>query len=402
LLPYLLLTLVVLRLPLNDPTAVFAVGAGLLVLKLAMARMFKIDLLPAVGLAGVLLLNYAWHFEHFTPERAALSVGWYLGFSALLMGFPFLFRRRFENSVIPWAAAALALPLHYLIIHRAIKAGTPEFGYMGLVPAALAVPCLLGLFQLVRSTVTDAKARETQLALFGAAALFFITLIIPIQFDRQWITVGWALEGAALLWLFHRVPHPGLRAVGVALLVTAFVRLALNPWVFTGYGRTGIPIWNWYLYAYGIVTACLLVGGWLLSPPRDRVAGIPAPPLLYSLGTVLAFYLLNIEIADSFTPPGEQLTFRFSASFGQDMTYSIGWALFAFVMLSVGFRLKNAPTRYAGMALLVVTVLKIFMHDVWRLGGMFRIGSLFGLAVVLLVVSLIYQRFLSAEATRKT
>jgi len=205
-----------------------------------------------------------------------------------------------------------------------------------------------------------------------------------------------------LLWLFHRVPHPGLRAVGVALLVTAFVRLALNPWVFTGYGRTGIPIWNWYLYAYGIVTACLLVGGWLLSPPRDRVAGIPAPPLLYSLGTVLAFYLLNIEIADSFTPPGEQLTFRFSASFGQDMTYSIGWALFAFVMLSVGFRLKNAPTRYAGMALLVVTVLKIFMHDVWRLGGMFRIGSLFGLAVVLLVVSLIYQRFLSAEATRKT
>ena len=45
-------------------------------------------------------------------------------------------------------------------------------------------------------------------------ALFFITLIFPIQFSHQWITIGWALEGAALLWLFHRVPHPGLRLVG--------------------------------------------------------------------------------------------------------------------------------------------------------------------------------------------
>jgi uncharacterized membrane protein len=83
------------------------------------------------------------------------------------------------------------------------------------------------------------------------------------------------------------------------------------------------------------------------------------------------------------------------------MTYSLGWALFAFVMLSVGFRLKNAASRYAGMALLMVTLLKLFLHDVWRLGGLFRIGSLFGLAVVLLVVSLIYQRFLSGESARK-
>ena len=54
----------------------------------------------------------------------------------------------------------------------------------------------------------------TQLAWFGGVALFFITLIFPIQFDRQWITIGWALEGAALLWLFHRVPHRGAAADG--------------------------------------------------------------------------------------------------------------------------------------------------------------------------------------------
>jgi hypothetical protein len=63
----------------------------------------------------------------------------------------------------------------------------------------------------------------------GGVALFFITLIFPIQFDRQWFTLGWALEGAALLWLFHRVPHSGLRLAGVGLLIATFVRLALIP-----------------------------------------------------------------------------------------------------------------------------------------------------------------------------
>ena len=48
------------------------------------------------------------------------------------------------------------------------------------------------------------------------------------------------------------------------------------------------------------------------------------------------------------------------------------------------------------MALLVVTLLKLFLHDLWRLGGLSRVGSLVGLAVVLLVVSLIYQRFLAS------
>ncbi len=101
----------------------------------------------------------------------------------------------------------------------------------------------------------------TQLAWFGGVALFFITLIFPIQFDRQWITIGWALEGAALLWLFHRVPHPGLRLAGVGLLVAAFVRLALNPAVLEYHPRAATPIFNWYLYAYGIVTVCLVRRG---------------------------------------------------------------------------------------------------------------------------------------------
>jgi uncharacterized membrane protein len=133
----------------------------------------------------------------------------------------------------------------------------------------LPFPPLLSLVVVLKKIPAENPARMTQLAWFGGVALFFITLIFPIQFDRQWITIGWALEGAALLWLFHRVPHPGLRLTGVGLLVAAFVRLAFNPAVLEYHARSATPIFNWYLYAYGIVTVCLFAGAKLLAPPRN-------------------------------------------------------------------------------------------------------------------------------------
>ena len=226
----------------------------------------------------------------------------------------------------------MAGPPQFFLIHRLVTAAYPNH-VMGLLPAAFAIPGLLSLVVVLKTIPAENKARMTQLAWFGGVALFFITLIFPIQFDRQWITIGWALEGAALLWLFHRVPHPGLRLVGVGLLVAAFVRLALNPAVLEYHPRAATPIFNWYLYAYGIVTVCLFAGAKLLAPPRNQISNINAPPILAGLGTVLAFLLLNIEIADYFSQPGSTLTFQFSGDFARDMTYSIAWALFALVLL---------------------------------------------------------------------
>jgi len=37
--------------------------------------------------------------------------------------------------------------------------------------------------------------------------------------------------------------------------------------------------------------------------------------------------LLNIEIADYFSPPGSTLTFQFQRQLARDMTYSIAWGL---------------------------------------------------------------------------
>jgi uncharacterized membrane protein len=223
-------------------------------------------------------------------------------------------------------------------------------------------------------------------------------LVFPIQFERQWLTVAWAFEGAALCWLFHRVPHPGLRAVGVVLLAVAFVRLALNPEVLNYHPRSATAIFNWYLYTYGLVTAALFCGARLLAPPRDRIVDLNAPALLNALGVILAFLLLNVEIADYFTVAGEPaLAFKFSGNFARDMTYTIAWALFALGLLIFGIWKHLRSARYAGLALLSVALLKLFFHDLSRLNQLYRIGALAAVAVIAIFASFLYQKFLTVS-----
>src|SRR5207249_9697243 len=213
-LPFLLLIMVTLRLPLVKPSAVFGLALLLVILLLGMSAILLLDVLPTVGLACVLALEHAWHIQHFDPTHAMVPLVWYLGFYAVFSVFPFIFHRKFAGKTALWATAAVAGPLHFYLVYQLIRSAYPS-GIPGVVPAAFGVPSLLGLAVLLKRTPLTSPARNAQLALFGGAALFFITLIFPIQLDRQWITVGWALEGAALCWLFHRVPHAGLRLAGV-------------------------------------------------------------------------------------------------------------------------------------------------------------------------------------------
>jgi hypothetical protein len=394
-LPFLLLIMVTLQLPLANPSPVFGLALLLIILLLGMSEVFSLDLLTAVALASVLALEHAWHFDHFEPSRAALSLTWYLGFYALFTIFPFLFQKKLAGKTVPWATAAVAGPLHFYLVYDLIRSAYPG-AVPGLVPAAFGLPPLLGLSVLLKRAPVIPPGRDVRLALFGGATLFFITLIFPIEFERQWITVGWALEGAALSWLFRRIPHPGLRLTGVALLVVVFVRLALNPAVISYHSRAPFPILNWYLYTYGIAIACLFAAARLLAPPRNLVLGRNVRPLLYTLATVLAFLIVNIEIADYFSTPGAAaLTFQFSGDFARDMSYSIAWALFALLLLVVGMRKQTAPARYSGLALLAVTIVKLFFHDLSQLDQLYRIGAFIAVAVIAILASFLYQRFLA-------
>ena len=181
------------------------------------------------------------------------------------------------------------------------------------------------------------------------------------------------------------------------MLSLSFVGLALNPAVLEYHRRSANWIWNWYLYAYGITCLCLFGGARLVQQFRDTQIARVIPRLLYTLGTVLAFLLLNIEIANYFSV-GPTLTFSFTGNFARDMTYSIAWAVFAFALLLIGMKKEMRFVRYAGLALLSVTLLKLFLHDLGELGQLYRIGAFMGVALILIVASFVYQRFLRPKS----
>jgi uncharacterized membrane protein len=345
----------------------------------------------ALALGSVLLTSFATltAVDSLTPERAFVFA---LLPYTLYVFYPVLLGARVKRSLNPYAAAVIASATFFFFARNAMTG--MKLGFMiGVLPVAQAIVLLLLLVRLLR--IEPAGSRDlTRLALVAGTALAFITVAIPLQLDKQWITIGWALEGAALVWLFTRIPHRGLVAWAGALLAAVFVRLVFNPDVF-GYHPPGVrAIFNWYLYTYLVAAAAFFAAAYWL--PREWKRGIGAAS---AAGTILLFVLLNIEIAD-FYSTGPALTFNFfSSSLAQELTYTMGWAIFAIAMLIAGILLHARAARVAALVLLLVTILKCFLHDLAKLGGLYRVGSLLGLALALVIVGVLLQKFVIVKST---
>ncbi len=376
-------------------TLAHAVAAlAILVVASRIAPAGKATWVPFIVIAQALVAAFA-------RQSIATSARWWE--PMLLMGAPYLVfavypllgeRPTWRRG--PYYAAVAASAAFFVVAGVAIDEGGFR-GVIGALPLAQAIVLAALLWRLLRSEPAD--ARDTgRLAFVAGAVLAFVTVAIPLQLETAWLTVAWALEGAALAWLYRRLPHRGLLLVSAALFATVFVRLALNPAVLV-YAPHGPRILNWYLYTYLVAAAAMLVGARILESTGDRLAtSVRLSMLLPAAATILLFLLLNLEIADFYTEGGA-LTFNFSGGLAQDLTYTIGWAVFALGLLIVGIVFESRAGRVASLALLTATALKAFIHDLGRLGGLYRVASLVGLAVSLALVSLLLQRFVLRRST---
>jgi uncharacterized membrane protein len=237
-----------------------------------------------------------------------------------------------------------------------------------------------------------------RLAMVAGAALAFATVAIPLQLDHQWVTIGWALEGAALAWIYTKIPHRGLLLASFALFGVVFVRLALNPGVFEYEPRGTLRIFNWYLYTYAVTAAAFFVAArWFAKVDDTIVKGLPRMSHLLPGGAVvLLFLLLNIEIADYYAT-GPEITFRFGVTVSQDLTYTIGWLAFGMLLLAAGIYARVKVARATAVVLIATTTFKCFLYDLSSLVGLYRVASLVGLALSLALVSLVLQKYVLAK-----
>ena len=94
------------------------------------------------------------------------------------------------------------------------------------------------------------------------------------------------------------------------------------------------------------------------------------------------------------------MTFNFSATLARDLTSILGWALFGVVLLATGIMIHSQPARIASLALLIATIVKCFIHDLAKLGELYRVTSLVGLGICLALVALALQKFIFASRRR--
>lgn len=204
-------------------------------------------------------------------------------------------------------------------------------------------------------------------------------------------TLTWLAFGYGLLVLQRRARRPvyvwGRRILGTLAAAHVVIAQCLvdNP-LFTGLSVGVYPIFNVLLLAYA---APAVAGVLFFREARSqnevwtqRVSGIFA--------LILAFVWLSLEVRHAFH--GANLA-RGAISDGEWYAYSVAWLAYGGGLLALGIWRRHQVLRYASLAVLLLTIAKVFLIDMSAIDGIFRALSFLGLGATLIAVGFFYQRY---------
>jgi uncharacterized membrane protein len=250
-------------------------------------------------------------------------------------------------------------------------------------------------------------ARPVAQAFLGLATAL-LTLAIPIQMDRHWITIGWAAEAAILTWIGFAVNKVPFRRGGFVILSFCLIRLmALDA---VSRGAYEMLAWNGRVFAFlGAITA-VYVMAWLYRrhAPRLGVEEAPAHTVLILLASLLSVLIISIECWTYYTRMQNQLiidranglitgpeltTERWRLGGLRQLTLSILWSIYSMAAVIAGIRARFRPIRLFGIALFFLTIFKIFSVDIWSIERLYRIISTLSVGLVILAAAFLYHRF---------
>lgn len=343
-----------------------------------------------VSLAGTHGIFWLWYFSQYHPEKLA----WALGFQL------FLFVLFLSHSLAAHVVRARPADLFDLLRLPATAFAWFAAAYILLEPdyepwlGSFALG--MGVVYLLWARLTLARrgddARQTLVAL--AIAVGFITIAIPIQIDARWVALGWAAEAAVLWWFGLRVGYP-LRVLAGILAVLALGRVLLVDIPFHTRDPF-LPVFNIYALPALLVAACLLasvrsaLARWQVLNRFEqvlvRIAGLA--------GVLLVWVILSVEVFgyfDAYAALAETDSNRWRW-FGQ-MALSAFWAIYASVILAIGFGTDRAPLRWTALAFYALTIAKVLLVDMDDLAELYRIAAFIVVAIILAIAAWGYQRF---------
>jgi len=256
----------------------------------------------------------------------------------------------------------------------------------------VAVLALAAAHLAAERMLPEKRGTEMRLAriLYAGLALTFATLAIPIRLDGRWITIGWAVEGAVLVWGGLRARFAAMRWAGLALFAIVAGRLALF----------AIPADAFLLNArfatFAICVASMALGCYFAAASdreldeQESVAfGIAA-----IAANILAVAALSLEVWDAF---GRMHSLGIDRGHAQELALSMLWLVWALGLLGAGLWKNSQTMRWQALVLLGVVIVKVFLFDLSFLEKFYRIVSFLLLGLALLLISFYYQRQLSGR-----
>lgn len=270
--------------------------------------------------------------------------------------------------------------------------GAAQTAWFALALAALYIL----LSHYARLKYPDPAVGERLRLLHLALAIGFITIAIPIRLDAHWITIGWFVEAAVLLWMADRIHSDLLNLFAGGALVLGVVRLL----AFDDFYSTQL-VFNARMATYTLAITVLGAVAWYASKRSDDVGRAAAVFAIVALN-LLALIALSREVADYYSQQMgvvrselgtvAQWASRRSIEISRDFTYSALWMAYGAMLMIVGFWRRSAFVRWQALVLIAVTTLKVFIYDVSQLDRIYRILSFVVLGVLLLAISFAYQR----------
>ncbi len=214
---------------------------------------------------------------------------------------------------------------------------------------------------------------EPQLLEVAAHILTWLGAAYGLMYRQQIFSSLISLWGARLLL--------GVSCAAIVLLSLA----SLNP-VVTEDPIPGNVVFNALLLAY--LAPILLLG--LIARRLDALGWLQFRPAVGLLALALAMTYVTLETKRVFQ--GHALV-AWSLSSAESYAYSAVWLVSALALFAAGIKLSRQYIRYAGLGVMVLVVLKVFLWDMSGLEGLYQIGSFLGLGLSLVGIGWLYQRF---------
>ena len=214
---------------------------------------------------------------------------------------------------------------------------------------------------------------EPQLLEVAAHILTWLGAAYGLMYRQQVFSSVISLWGARIL-------------LGVSCVAIVFVSLgSLNP-IVTEDPIPGNVVFNALLLAY--LAPVVLLG--LITRRLDSVGWLEFRPAFGILALVLVMTYITLETKRVFQ--GHALV-AWSLSGAESYAYSAVWLVSALALFAAGIKLGRQYIRYAGLGVMVLVVLKVFLWDMSGLEGLYQIGSFLGLGLSLVGIGWLYQHF---------